>query len=439
MADPRKIPTGRLSRLAKMTGLSTRVSSSYVVEKVKGVFQDEEERARSRLRAHIKNAERMVDTMGHMKGALMKVGQMLSLGDDDHVPREFTDILTRLQADAPTLPFERVYDEIVAALKVQPDQIFERIDAEPLAAASLAQVHRARLKTGQDVVVKVQYPGIGDTVESDLDNLKAMIKSSGVVGKRFNLDASFDEVKGMLLQELDYAQEADHLDFFREAFAHRDDVVVPRLYREYCTPKLLVMEYVEGLSFDDWLAQGPSQDEKDALAIRVMDLFFESFFKLRRIHADPQLGNFRFREDGTVVMLDFGCVREFPEPFVDAYVEAIKAGYHPLQRQRLINVLHRLGFLDTPEDGPLADYLLRHAELTVRAFAKDEPATFVGTDYPKEIKRLAIDPVVLKGLRFPPEIIYLNRVNIANYFLMRRLGVKTNFHRLLLRYVPKDR
>lgn len=428
------IPTGRFSRFAKMSGLSTAVSSSYVMQRVKGIFQDEESRAKSRLKAHIKNAERMVDTMGHMKGAVMKVGQMLSLGDDAHVPKEFTDILTKLQAQAPTLPFEEVYDEIVKALGRQPDELFDFIDAEPLAAASLAQVHRARFKDGREVVLKVQYPGIADTVVSDLDNLKTMIRSSGMVGKHFNLDDGFQEVQEMLELELDYRLEAENLLFFKDALKDWDRIVIPKIYPEYCSDKLLVMEFIEGMSFDEWLETNPSQAMKNELGMRFVDVFFHCLFNLHRIHADPQLGNFRFREDGTIVMLDFGCVRTFDAPFVNGYQEAVSHAYHPLNRETFIQVLQKMDFLGDPPDAQVTEYLIRHANLMMEGFSQDHVSSFVSDDYPKRIRRLAMDPVVLRGIKFPRQIIYLNRVHIANYFLMRRLEVQGNFFKMLTAY-----
>ena len=438
-SDNKNMPTGRLARLAKMSGLSTAISSSYMVQKVKGVFQDEEGRARSKMEAHVRNAERMVETMGNMKGAVMKLGQMLSLGDDAHVPKEFRDVISKLQASAPTLPFDQVYDAVVANLGgAQPDTVFAHIDAEPLAAASLAQAHRARLRTGEDVVIKIQYPGVADTVTSDLRNLKSMIETSGIVGKRFNLDETFLEVEEMLAVELDYVQEADSLEAFARIMANRPRVAIPRLYRQYCTPRMLVMEYMPGLSLEEWLAQGPSQAEKDQLGIDMVDNFFFSYFNHRMIHADPQLGNFRFREDGTIVMLDFGCVKVFDSSFVNGYSELIRATWRQ-DRPRLLRGLHQMGFIDAPEPSPLADYLERFANLMMKGFMRDEPSSFIGDEYPAAIKALSLDPILLQGVKFPRAIIYLDRVHMGNYFLMRRLGVRANFHQILRRNVDLEK
>lgn len=438
-SDNKNMPTGRLARLAKMSGLSTAISSSYMVQKVKGVFQDEEGRARSKMEAHVRNAERMVETMGNMKGAVMKLGQMLSLGDDAHVPKEFRDVISKLQASAPTLPFDQVYDAVVTNLGgAQPDSVFAHIDAEPLAAASLAQAHRARLRTGEDVVIKIQYPGVADTVTSDLRNLKSMIETSGIVGKRFNLDETFTEVEEMLALELDYVREANSLEAFTKIMANRPRVAIPRLYRQYCTTRMLVMEFMPGLSLEEWLAQGPSQAEKDQLGIDMVDNFFFSFFKDRMIHADPQLGNFRFREDGTIVMLDFGCVKEFEPWFVDGYSELIRATWRQ-DRPRLLRGLHQMGFIDAPEPSPLADYLERFANLMMKGFMRDEPSSFIGDEYPAAIKALTMDPILLQGVKFPRAIIYLDRVHMANYFLMRRLGVRANFHQILRRNVDLEK
>src|SRR5690606_35470432 len=278
-----------------------------------------------RARAHEQAGELIAQTLGELKGAVMKVGQMASIAGD-LLPKELSEALGALQREAPPMDFEVIAEQIERELGAPPPALFEHFEVEPFASASIGQVHRARTDDGREVVVKVQYPGVDAAVDSDLAHLKIALRASGLVKvKRKVLDDVFGELRARLHEELDYCNEAANVRLFSEYYGQDAAVVVPEVVGERSSQRVLTLTYEPGHHISE--LQEFSQEVRNEIGAALLRVLADQIFNLKILHADPNPGNFAFREDGSVVLYDFGCVKRLDPEIVEAYKATIRAGF----------------------------------------------------------------------------------------------------------------
>jgi len=307
---PTTSATGRALRLA---GLTAGVTGSYVGYMAQRLFLGEEGRDRKRRATHAKAGRQIRDELQLLRGPVMKFGQTLSL-HTDIVPEEVLAELTKLQMEAPGMHPSLAVAQFKASLGRSPDDVFKSFDPEPFAAASLGQVHCAVMHDGTRVAVKIQYPGIRAAIENDfrwIRNMSLPAQASGHLSK-----AMLDEMESQILAETDYVREADHIEFFRAGLKPLEFVVVPEVCRDYSTDRILTMSVVPGQHLDAFLAKRPSQRLRDLVGSRLLELFHFQMLSLETLHADPHWGNYLFDDDGTIGLIDFGCVKRFGLDFV---------------------------------------------------------------------------------------------------------------------------
>lgn len=306
------VPTGRVHRAWSLGTMSAKIGAGWAVERVRSTFAGAEERERRADEARLRAAVAIFGRMGYLRGAVMKVGQLLS-SYPDLVPEQLLEMLSRLHFEAPPMHYALISEQLRRELGGEPEELFARFERNAFAAASLGQVHGARAHDGRDLAIKVQYPGIGRTIESDLRNLSVLTAPMRLGADRDNMKAQFAYVRDMLLLEVDYANEAAFLDRARAALAELDDVVVPAVDREFSTNRVLAMERLRGLHLHEWLATSPSQAERD----RIGELLFRAtgrlFFGERLCWGDPHPGNVMVLDDGRLGLIDFGSCRSFDE------------------------------------------------------------------------------------------------------------------------------
>jgi predicted unusual protein kinase regulating ubiquinone biosynthesis (AarF/ABC1/UbiB family) len=370
--------TGRFGRALKLSGLATRVTGSVIAHSVKRAFgggsSDPDHHAGSA--ALLANAERIVKTMGEMKGAAMKVGQLLS-ADPDLIHPDFADRLSSLQRNAPPMTFDMVRSQIEAAFGRPIGQLYAEFEPEPIGAASIGQVHRARLHGGRVVAVKVQYPGITATLDSDLRNLGAVLSMGRVFLSRERLDQFIEEARGAILDEADYELEARTLAKFRRLLAHRPGLRVPEPFPEYTARTVVTMEYIAGGKLDEVLLTLDDQAEKDRLITRFVETFVWMFHEHYVLHADPHPGNFLLDEQHNIVLLDFGCVKDFDPELCDGVLYLLRhfweGDMHALeQRFRL------MGFGTPDAKFPDHEVLRAYHDLILAPIKHDAPFDFDG-------------------------------------------------------------
>lgn len=429
--NPPRSKTGRLVRLG---GLTSRVSGSYMGQRIKGVFQDEEKRAKALKRLHLDNAERVVETMGALKGAAMKVGQSIALvADGMDLPPEVAKILGKLNNKAEPIPWEVIQADIEAELERPLDEVFAVVDQVPLGTASLAQAHVARLLDGREVVVKVLHRGIEHSVDSDLAALKRILVTGRVLNRdRAEIDAVFDEIKARLEEELDYFQEAANIEFFHGALAHIEGIEVPRTVPELCTERLLTMTRIEGDTLDDFLEHASPEARQRAGTLLARG-FHEMFYKLRALHADPHGGNYLFREDGGIGIVDFGCVKRFDPYWTADYARLAHAGLFG-DRETAIQKCRDLEIL-VGGDEESADILWEICTFVARAFPGEPYHCGSPTDTVLEdIRKLGPRILRRQELRSPPQLVYLHRTLGGIYGMLRRLEHSYDYRSMFVPY-----
>lgn len=386
------VPTGRFRRAWKLGAMGARVTASSLMSKVgnKLLPGDAEKKDEAFKAAMEKNAARAVEALGQLKGASMKIGQLLS-ADPEMIPDEFSSVLSSLQRDAPPMTYVTVKKQIEDALDRPLETVFEYFDPEPIGAASLGQVHRARLENGRDVAVKVQYPGVAESFESDLKTLKSLMLYARTVIEKDKLDAYLAEIRQILLDELDYRNEAQNLLRFQDILAERERVTCPEPVLEWSRETVLVMEFMEGDKLDDALAKMAPGAERDEVLLRWVSLFSWMFHEKHELHADPHPGNFLLTDDGELVLLDFGCVKKFDPAFSDGLLDVLDAVWQDDRPRALENML-KLGFgaSKTTSDNLDADLLAEYNQIVLAPFTDNEPFDFADWSPAQDGKRFML-------------------------------------------------
>lgn len=308
----RRMPTGRLRRLWSLGTLQAKIAAAYLAWWLRSGFQGADARRRGLEETHVAAAIGVLGRMGYLRGAVMKVGQILAHWPDV-LPGSFAEILGRLYYEAPPMHYALLRELLQRELGGDPRQVFAAFETEAFAAASLGQVHRARLHDGRQVAVKVQYPDIARTIREDLANLKAVSFPARLSGDWENLLAQFEGIRDMLEQESDYQSEARWTRAAGSILADLEGVVVPAVVDELSTRRVLVTEYLEGRHLEAFLASDPDQETRDHFGRLIARASFRMWYSGRAIYADPHPGNFLFLEDGRLGLIDFGCCHAFSQ------------------------------------------------------------------------------------------------------------------------------
>ncbi|WP_085814061.1 ABC1 kinase family protein [Geoanaerobacter pelophilus] len=304
-------PTSSLSRLWILGSLQAKVACAYIAWWLKSRWVDADEKVRTRNETHLKAALELLGTMGYLRGAVMKVGQMLTL--PEMVPEQYARLLSSLSFEAPPMHYAMVREVFFDEFGREPEEMFASFEKRAFAAASLGQVHRARLHSGEQVAVKIQYPGIARTIQSDLKNLRLLLQPMRVGDDWPNLLDKLAEIESVLLAETDYLKEAELAQSVRHHFAPEDGIVVPKVHAGFSSRRVLTTELLEGVHIDEFLASDPPQEMRDRFTHLMTVATIRLFYRTHCILADPNPGNFIFMPDGRLGVVDFGCARWYTD------------------------------------------------------------------------------------------------------------------------------
>lgn len=426
---------GRARRALQVGSLATSVSSSYAWNALKQSFQSADAKERELFELHLKNALKIVEGSHELRGAFMKLIQILSMRSD-LFPTEVLDILSVVQSSVPPMDYELIRAQVKSELGKEPEQLFRSFDKKAFAAASLGQVHRAQLRSGTQVVVKVQYPGVGETVEQDLKNLKALLNALTLIARdvmRQNFDATelYQEMEERLREELDYVNEAKNIAIFQRLFAGDDEVVIPRVYPDFSSQHVLTLERIEGYKFQDVLAPGVDRELKDWVAVKYFEITWRQICSFGVLHTDPHPGNYLITYHPKIAILDFGSVRLFPDE--------IRAGYRRLAQavlardeKTMAGCFLELGYLDPGDDPePLVRimYLLFEPVLEDRPY---DPRDFHAVERAREVTNISLRHRIFKT---PGHRLFLVRALLGLESYVQQFGTRTNWHRIFRRCV----
>jgi len=445
-----KPPASRLGRTVQLarlaTGTGARLALGMAKRAAQGAPGEEEEAgppSEQNLEDHRKAAQHAVKILGNMKGLAMKAGQILSYVDDwmpDDVRPAYQEVLSTLQAKAPIVPLAEMLNVFVDEVGEPPDEVFRSFDDEPLASASIGQVYRAELPDGTPVAVKIQYPGIAEVIASDLKNLgllESVVRRS-TMGK-LDVSQSLRDIQSKIDEELDYVREATSQERFAELYADDDRIVIPRVYREFSTRRVLTTELLEGQSYYEF-RDTAAQEEIDATAEVLYEFVFGTFHRHGLFNADPHPGNYIFLGGGRVGFLDFGCVQDFPIDVPRGFgelVEAWWAGDTARVREEMPRALGYPSDREVPEDAK--DFMFDYVTYLWRPVLEDAPFRY-DEEYTREVyARTAggakIGARITWSEGYPDTehrgLAMLNRLQFGFASILAGLRAEANWHRLL--------
>src|SRR5262245_28285336 len=423
----RPVPVGALGRLWALSGLQTQIALAYVFHWIRGWFRSADEQQRRRLETHLEVALKLLETMGYLRGAVLKAGQTLA-NFRDIVPDEIVDTLSRLHFEAPPMHFSLLREQVHSELNGDPEEVFAAFDTEPLAAASLGQVHRARLKTGEDVAVKIQYPGIARTIRSDLRNILTLMAPFRLTKDFENSKRQLHTLFEALELETDYENEARLTEAARALFTEDDCILVPRVYRQYSTRRVLTLKFIEGQHVDQYLRSNPSQHQRNRFAEKMMRAWYRLLFRGRMDYIDWHPGNFLFRDDGQLGLIDFGCVREL----TDSEVEFERRADRLMQtKDRAELVAFTRDWCEMGNDPNHEEFLrlaVESAEIWWAARLQDGPYDYADPEPLRRSAQLFGEMTRKRYTRAQPVTPLFSRQDFGQRALFHRLGARIDIH-----------
>ncbi len=429
----KRLATDAWTRSRNMVGLAASLAGQELRHRVRaGLTSSAEKIGASELMARVEQARLLAESLGRMKGALMKAGQLLSIESGDFLPPEAQAVLGKLQAQAEPVDFVAMRQVLIEDLGYDRLAAFEGLDETPAASASIGQVYRARAG-GVPVAVKVQYPGVRESIDSDLSLLEKLGSSwLSLTGRDIDVSGVFEELRGVLHLEADYARERACLDRFGQLVAGDPRFVVPRSFPELSGTRVLTMSWEEGQMLGDWLrsggvgSTGPTLEDRRWLGRTLLDLYCLEFFRWGLVQTDPNFGNFLLQPaTRQVVLLDFGATLEFEPEFRRGYVELLRA-VGQRDPGRIVEQGIAFGLLDPRESAETRDLFAELLTSAVEPFdPRRQPFVFADDDYKARardvgrrfVKSLAHSPP-------PRRLIFLHRKLGGLFHLLRRLDVQ---------------
>jgi len=381
------------------------------------------------------NAARITAQLAQMRGAAMKVGQLLSLEGGDLLPAELADILGHLRADAHFMPPRQLDSVLKRNFGPGYRSRFARFDVRPVAAASIGQVHRAVTKDGRDVALKVQYPGVRESIDSDVRNVGSLLRLSGLVPKEIDLAPLMEEARRQLHEEADYEREAEMLARFGALVAEDDRFLVPEGYGDLTTGDVLAMSFVESVAIDE-MVDAP-QDVRDSLVKSLVSLMLRELFEFGLMQTDPNFANYRVEPgSGRLVLLDFGATRVFGPEIVGRYRDLMRAGFAG-DRTQVNAAMEAIGFLEPGTEPRHRDPILDMVEMAMAPLRSETPFDFAGAGLAGDLRRAGQD--FAEGRDFwvipPMDALYLQRKMGGMFLLGARLRAKLPLRPLLEPYL----
>lgn len=381
------------------------------------------------------NMRRVADQLAQMRGAAMKVGQLMSMDTGDVLPPELAEIMARLRDDAHFMPPAQLKKVLNAAWPAGWLSQFAKFDVRPIAAASIGQVHRAQLKDGRDLAIKVQYPGVAQSIDSDVANVGALIRMTGLLPKGFELGPYLEEGRKQLHEETDYRREAAQLIRFREVLADWPGVRLPEVAEDWSTDSVLAMTYLKGAPFEE--AAGLSQETRNDLAARFIDLTLAEMFRFGFMQTDPNFANYMHdAADDVIVLLDFGAARDLDADVVDAYRRLLRAGLDD-DAEGMQAGLVALGVIGSETAEHHSAQILQMMGTVFAVMRQGGAYDFAD---PGLSRQMQVDGMALAEDGFVPpplpiDVLLIQR-KLGGVFLMAaRLGAKLNVQEMLERYV----
>ena len=422
MKEQTSIPTSKVERASKFVSTGLKVGGNYVKHYTKKLLDP----SISKEELHQENAEDIYDTLSNLKGSALKVAQMLSM-DRGMLPKAYSDKFAMSQYSAPPLSGPLVINTFTKTLGKTPQQLFDSFDMKAGNAASIGQVHVA-WKDNQKLAVKIQYPGVANSVSSDLKLVKPFaIRMVGL--REVDMDNYFQEIESKLLEETDYKLELKRSIELSKQCTHIENLSFPTYFPEMSSDKIITMSWLEGKHLKEFLETNPTQEVRNKIGQALWDFYQFQVHDLRKVHADPHPGNFLMKEDGTVGIFDFGCVKEIPEDFYASYFALVNPDVYKdeAKTREIYTNLEMIHPQDSEEEIKFFSALFkRMIDLLTLPFSKEKfdfgdasyfEEIYSYTDYLSSLKEVR-ESKVDRGSRHS---LYINRTYFGLYAILSDL------------------
>lgn len=432
----RAIPSSRAARLGAFGRLAGGVASGMLGEGARRLARGERPRMRD-LVLTPGNVGRLADRLSHLRGAAMKLGQMISMDAGDLLPPELAAILAQLRSQAHRMPPEQLRRVLDSEWGPDWRRRFARFNATPIAAASIGQVHRATLPDGRELAIKVQYPGVRESIDSDVDNVATLLRVSGVLPRELDLAPLLTEAKRQLHEEADYEREATQMTRFADWLDGHADYVVPRPLPELTTARVLAMDFIDGIPIEA-LADAP-QEQRDAAMRDLMALVLREMFEFGAMQTDPNFANYRFQPDtGRLVLLDFGAARDVDPATAQGYRSLLSAGLSG-DRDAVREAARAAGFLGdaaVARHRPLVDRMIG---IVVTEMNRPGPFDFGDRGFVEVLRAQGMEMAADRSTwHIPPvETLFVQRKVSGTALLAARLEARVDVRKLVRPYLEE--
>ncbi|MEM6678537.1 MAG: AarF/ABC1/UbiB kinase family protein [Pseudomonadota bacterium] len=424
------VPKGRMARAARLGGVASGIMAGAAARGTGALLRGERPLLRDLLLTPA-NVGRLAGELARMRGAAMKMGQLLSMDAGDVLPPEIAEIMARLRADAEPMPPRQLRRVLDGAWGPGWLRRFQSFETTPVAAASIGQVHRARLRDGRLLAIKVQYPGVRQSIDSDVANVGTLVRLSDMLPPGVALDPLLDEARRQLHEEADYEREGAQLARFHALLAEDQDFVVPEPVPELTGRDVLAMRFVPGAPLES-LAEAP-QGERDRVMRLLLELMLREVFDFGLVQTDPNFGNYRYdRETGRVVLLDFGAARGYPPERVATFralMRAVMSG----DAGTLAEAGEATGFYSAETAPEHRDQVLGLMQIGSVPFRADTPHDFADESLRAQLRDRGFDLAMERDFDhvMPMDVLYLQRKVAGLYLLGARLKAQVHLRSLV--------
>ncbi|EMK6931886.1 AarF/ABC1/UbiB kinase family protein [Vibrio alginolyticus] len=430
----RSLPTHRISRFSKFASLATRVAGNVIAEGTKQIAKGNKPKAKDLLLTP-QNIARLTDQLAYLRGAAMKLGQMLSMDAGDVLEPELADILSRLRSNADPMPAKQLNAVMESSLGTNWKAEFLSFNFKPIASASIGQVHQAYSDAGDNLAVKVQYPGIRKSIDSDVDNVGTLLKVVGLIPESVDYKGLLEEAKKQLHDEADYAREAQFAIRYHDALKEHPHFVVPKIHTGSCSDSVLAMEFIDGSPIEQ--IEHYDQSTRDFVMHSLLELLFRELFEFKMVQTDPNFANYLYIENTRQIgLLDFGATREYSERLSTGYRQAFASVVNN-DEQGLNNALEQIGFFSQTILPDQRQAILDLVKMACEPMLVDEPYDFKASGLAQKLREAGtILSMEQEYWHTPPaDALFLHRKIGGMYLLAARIGAKVNIRQLVQPYL----
>lgn len=440
MIKKSRVPTTRLGRLARLGLTAGELALGGAAESVRRLGKTKADDAYNVLLTAT-NAKKLASRLAGMRGAAMKMGQILSMESADFLPREFSDALSILRDSADTMPLSQIKRVMGREYGKGWQQLFVDFNYEPIAAASIGQVHRVFTEDGRDLALKIQYPGVAKSINSDVDNMAMLMRMINLLPVEIDISGIVKEAKRQLHQEADYIVEAQYLRDYRSLVEDEPRFVVPGVHEDLTTKRILAMDYVEGVPLESLGEDDVAQPLKDGVGALLQHLMFRELFEFRTMQSDPNFANYMYQpETDRVVLLDFGSTVSFEEKFTQRYAHIARAMIDG-DDTALRHLAEQMGYINPGNSDEYVERILDLIRLVSEPVIKGGIYDFGTSDVFARGRDAGLELFFEDMSEYrapPPETMFLHRKLVGCFMLCSRLGARVDVQELICPFLPES-